>query len=268
MGESQRQRVERHPFSSPVIADVESMCALWAVTMIEVLNGLPDDETLLVSHAALLADARETLKAAATFCGLPASGGVEDFASTQVKPSLYRARAGADRLAAGGWLPAAHALFEDLERPGTPRLLSRIEARRITSAQDAVHALLPGLPAVRASINRLRTLQFGLGRHTASLNSFIWILAALAIRAPAGEMAAAVEKIQMLADDSGLEKTNFAFAHSVGRLLMILQRKQDAQAWMDRIRPEYAKLLAFQQLEAKINDLPCPALCGTADLFR
>ncbi len=79
-------------------------------------------------------------------------------------------------------------------------------------------------------------------------------------------MAAAVEKIQMLADDSGLEKTNFAFAHSVGRS-DDSPAKQDAQAWMDRIRPEYAKLLAFQQLEAKINDLPCPALCGTATCF-
>jgi hypothetical protein len=103
VAESQRQRVVRRPLEFPVIADVEPMAALWAVTMSEVLGALSDDETLLVSHASLLTDPVPTLSTAAAFAGLSTNPReITRFAAEGVKKDLYRSRPPTDQKRQGG----------------------------------------------------------------------------------------------------------------------------------------------------------------------
>lgn len=161
VAESQRQRAMRNPAFAPIIAEVEPMAALWAVTMHGLLMSLRDDATLLVRHDDLYADPVGTLAAAAGFLGLvPAPGALGAFVDRTFHPELRRARppAGHAEAAKGrpDWLALARRLFVALSRgaPGA-RPLTASAARDIARAQRALADRMPLLHAVRASLARL-----------------------------------------------------------------------------------------------------------------
>lgn len=259
VAESQRQRVLRRPQEFPVIADAEPMAALWAVTMIEFLQAVSDDSTLLVGHAGLLAAPSETLATTAAFAGLlPDMADVARFAAEGVKPDLYRSRpiapgpGGKD----GVWMQVAQAMFADLTRAGTPRVLPMAEARSIAGSQTALAALLPGLPAVQATIARMQAVETEKRSRSEALNQVIWSLAPLGAQAPAAALDSAIDRGMAIAESTDLARSNFAFAHTVGRQLLFRGRRADGLAWMDRIRPQFGHLATFAQLEQKLLDLP------------
>lgn len=259
VAESQRQRVARRPHEFPVIAESEPMTALWAVTMWECLQALSDDSTLLVSHADLLADPTATLTAAAAFVGLPpAEAAVARFVAEGIRPDLYRARLPpADPLVQEGvWMQAARALFADLMQGDLPRPLTAARARAHAAAQSRIAALMPGLPAVQASIARMLAVDGARRSRTEALYSLIWALAPLGAQASAPSLAAAIDRATTLAETSDLAQSSFAYAHTVGRLLLFAQRREDALAWLDRIRPQFGHLQAFAQLEQRVQTLP------------
>lgn len=259
VAESQRQRVLRRPHEFPVIAEAEPMAALWAVTMIEFLKAVSDDSTLLVGHAGLLAAPSETLAAAAAFAGLvPDKADIAKFATEGVKPELYRSRptnadfGGKD----GVWMQAAHALFADLTRAGIPRVLTMTDARSIAGTQTALAALLPGLSAVRSTIARMQAVETERRSRSEALNQMIWSLAPLGASAPAAALDRLINQVMALAERTNLAQNSFAFAHTVGRLLLFRGRCADGLAWMDRIRPQFGHLSTFTQLEQKLLELP------------
>ena len=256
VAESQHQRVARRPHEFPVIAGAEPMAALWAVAMTEVLSAFADDATLIVSHAALLANPVPTMAAAARFAGLPeASESIADFAANRVKPEYYRARVSPDAGLDGPWMAAARALFADLMRSAPPRLLPRAEAAAIVAAQSALVALLPGLPAVQDSIRRMQMLLSDRQDRIAALSKFLWIVVPLARSAPLGALVPALDSSSALAEDSDLSNSNFAFAHSVARLYLFAGRKAEGLAWIDRIRPHFGHLKAFDQIAQRLSEL-------------
>lgn len=259
VAESQRQRVLRRPQEFPVIADAEPMAALWAVTMIEFLQAVSDDSTLLVGHAGLLAAPSETLATTAAFAGLlPDMADVARFAAEGVKPDLYRSRPIAPDPGgkAGVWMQAAQALFADLTRAGTPRLLPMGEAQSIAGAQMALAALLPGLPAVQSTITRMQAVETERRSRSEALNQLVWSIAPLGAQAPATALDSAIDRGMALAESTDLAQSNFAFAHTVGRQFLFRGRRADGLAWMDRIRPQFGHLATFAQLEQRLLDLP------------
>lgn len=257
VAESQRQRVARRPHEFPVIADAEPMAALWAVTMAEVLVALADDATLVVSHAALLSDPVPTLTAAAAFAGLPtAPDAIARFAAERVKPELYRARATPGMGPDGTWMSAAKALHADLMRGGTPRPLSRADAAAIAGTQPGLAALLPGLPAVQDSIRRMQAVLADRQNRTAALGRFIWMVMPLAGKAPPAALDTALDSALALAAEGDLAQSAFVFAHSVARLYLFAGRKAEGLAWIERIRPQFAHIPAFEQIAQKLADLP------------
>lgn len=259
VAESQRQRVLRRPHEFPVIAEAEPMAALWAVTMIEFLQAVSDDATLLVGHAGLLGAPGETLAAAAAFAGLvPHKADIAKFATEGVKPELYRSRptnadfGGKD----GVWMQAAHTLFADLTRAGNPRVLTMADARSIADTQTALAALLPGLPAVRSTIARMQAVETERRSRSEALNQMIWSLGPLCAWAPAAALDRAIDQAMALAERTDLAQSSFAFAHTVGRQLLFRGRRADGLVWMDRIRPQFGHLSTFSQLEQKLLELP------------
>lgn len=257
VAESQRQRVERRPHEFPVIADVEPMAALWAVTMSEVLAALTDDSTLLVDHASLLKDPLPTLAAAATFAGLsPEPEVLARFSADGIKQALYRARASTAGHSDGAWMSAARALFGDLTRGGTPRVLSMLEARAICHGQRELISLMRALSAVRPSISRMQNVQQDRQQQYAALGNLVWAIAPLAAKASAPALAKAIEQTRQLAEASNLPRSSFAFSHTVGRLLLFAGRKGEALAWLDRIRPQFGHTPAYRQLEQQVSELP------------
>ena len=257
VAESQRQRVARRPHEFPVIATSESMGALWAVTMIEVLSALSDDATLVVDHAALLAEPVATLAAAADHAGLaPDAATLNRFAAEGVKPGLYRARVPSDAAPVGAWLTAARALYADLVRAGTPRPLPAAEAHGIAAAQSYLRTLKPALSAVRDSIARLSALDAEKRARIDALDAAVRALAPLAAHAPPALQAAVLTRFAALAEGSDLARTSFSFAQAQAQLLISAGRRAEALAWLDRIRPQFAHLPAFGQLEQRAQGLP------------
>jgi hypothetical protein len=264
VAESQRQRVVRRPLEFPVIADVEPMAALWAVTMSEVLGALSDDETLLVSHASLLTDPVPTLSTAAAFAGLSTNPReITRFAAEGVKKDLYRSRPPTDQSARGAWMNVAQALFNDLIRAGTPRQLSMAEARAIGESQRELSSLLLTLSAVRPTITRMQLSQKNREQQQqrqqeqlAALASFIWAIAPLGGYAPKPMIRTAIERSWQLAEESDLAKSSFAFSHTLGRLLLVAGGTGEALAWLDRIRTQFGHAPAYLQLEQEVLKLP------------
>ena len=257
VAESQRQRVARRPHEFPVIADAEPMAALWAVTMAEVLTSLADDATLVISHAALLADPVPTLTAASRFAGLTeASEAIARFATDRVKPGYYRARVAPDAVPDGPWMAVARALFADLTRDGTSRPLPQAEATAIVAAQTGLAALLPGLSAMQDSIRRMQTVLADRQERITALSKFLWAVVPLARSAPRAALAAALDTSIALAEESDLPHSAFVFAHSVARLYLFAGRKAEGQEWIERIRPHFAYLAEFDSIARKLAELP------------
>ncbi len=157
VAESQIQRLKRRPGSFHSVIDApEPMAALWAVTMHEVLAALSDDETLVVTHADLLAEPERTFTAALAFVGLDgAEEGITRIARNSVNPSLYRARV--SEVPRGPWMDAARRFFADLA-PLSGATLPRARAREILAVRGDLTALLPALGAVKATIARLHCM--------------------------------------------------------------------------------------------------------------
>ncbi len=255
VSESQRQRVARGHHDFPVIAEAEPMAALWAVTMAECLAALPDDATLLVGHAGLLADPVPTLAAAAAFAGLaPDPDAVARFAAEGVRPALHRARAGTDEV--GPCLLAARALFDDLARDGLPRRLHAAEARAMAAAQAGIAALAPVLPAVQASLGRLRATGDALRSRNALLTRVVWHLATPAAAAPGPIRDQALEAMLATVGPTPPEELGLAVVHAVGRLLVRAGRRDEAVAWLGRARPAFGGVEAFDQLEQNASGRP------------
>lgn len=257
VAESQRQRVARRPHEFPVIADAEPMAALWTVTMMECLTALSDDATLLVGHAGLRSDPAATLAAAARFAGLsPEPEILARFAAEGVRPELHRAGMTPDEAAASGdvWMRAARSLYADLVEGGLPRPLPAAEARALVEGQTKAAALLPGLPAVRASIARMQQVDATRRARLDALTKFIWPLSALSSHVAAKSLAQAVASAEELAESSDLPVSSFAFAFAYARLLVHSGQQSKALAWLDRIRPQFGHFDAFVQLETRLRD--------------
>lgn len=254
VAQSQLQRVARRPQDFPVIADHEPMAALWAVTMAEVLAAVTDDETIVLSHESLMASPGNTLAAAATFAGLqPAEEKVQRFLSGQFKPELYRARVTEGDVAAGVWMLAARALFRDLLSAGSPRVLRRTEAVEILSRQSGLELLLRSLPAVKESVERLRVVSEDRRNRIDALNGLIWAMAPLVATASAEKLDVLIGRFLVVAEQTDFPQTNFAFGHTLGRLLLHAGRKAMAISWLDRIRDDFGHRAEFVELERKVR---------------
>ena len=259
VAESQRQRAIRRPHEFSVIATAEPMAALWAVTMTECLAALPDDATLLLGHADLLAAPAATLTTAARFAGLAADADrIARVLADGVKPALYRARSSlADPGTGDGvWMQAARHLFDDLLQGGLPRPLPRAAARAIAARQPRIAALQPGLAAVQASIAQMLAVDAARQSRSTAFNLMIWSLAPLGAWAPGPALSDAIDRALALADSSDLAQTSVAFVHTIGRLLLFAGRRSEALAWLDRARPQFGHMEALVQLEQAILDLP------------
>ncbi len=264
VAESQRQRVSRRPHEFPVIADPEPMAALWAVTMLEVLAALSDDETLLVSHAALLTDCAGTLAAAAAFAGLdPNPAVLARFAVEGVNAALYRSRANeVVPLPDGVWMTAARKFYADLVSEGTPRLLPKAAARMIAANQSQLSTLLPGLSAARDSIARMLAVQAKDKDKMRALSRLVWQLASLAAVAPKEQLKTAIPSLVALSHEYDIDRFSFAYAHTVARLMLKAGDKAEAMAWLERIRPQFGHLQDFVRLEELVQKAPSGALSG------
>lgn len=250
VAESQRQRVERRLHDFPVIAGSESMAALWAVTMYEVLASVADDAMLLVSYADIIANPGPTLASAAAFSGIEAdSDRIADFASHGVKASLYRSRAGSFASAGGVWMTAARGLYDDLARSGTPRIIPVAEARLTVDRQHGLVPLMPGLSAVRESIARTRIAQVERQSQVAALEQFIWAIAPLAVRSAESHGETAVARATAVVEDTDLAHASFAVAHTLAQLLMFYGKISETEAWLESVREQFGETEAFLNLE-------------------
>ena len=267
VAESQRQRVERRLHDFPVIEGSESMAALWAVTMSEVLVALSDDATLLVSHADIISNPEPTLAAAVAFLGIEVdSGRIAEFVASGIKPSLYRSRRGSSASFDGTWMAAARELFDDLARAGTPRLLAAAEARIMIERQEGLAALMPSLFAVRESIARMRTAQAERQSQISALEQFIWALAPLAVMSAKAHEGGAIEQAVAVAESVCLTHMSFATAHVVAQLLVESGRVAEAEQWLERIGLKFGQTEQFIELEQTISAISRKFVASAADI--
>ncbi len=248
VAESQVQRVARRPQEFPVIAAAEPMAALWVVSMHEVLSALGDDNTMVVSHADLLRNPAQVLAAIAPFAGLsPSVETVAAFALDGVKPSLYRAHV--SEVSKGPWMAAAQAFVADFGPACGPRSLTRSEARAIIDKQTGLVPLMSGLSAARDSIFRMRESQALHQQTVTDITHYVWILAPLIAHAPSAQLSSAIKKARELAEETPLERSSFAFGHSLTRLYISAGLLDEAANWLDRLRPHFGHVPAYSALE-------------------
>lgn len=252
VAESQRQRVDRRPHLTSVIAEPEPMAALWAVTMHEVLLALRDDRTLLITHADLLADPGLTLSRAVAFAGGEVDPeALERFCREGVKSALYRSRV--DRVVGGAWMGVARSLFDALSALGSGHVLGSADAQRIARAQRKLRAFLPGLEAARLSIARMTSSRDIGEAPIEPLQRLVWILSPLVANASKANLNNAVEQVRGLERDLDVSRTSFAFCHAVVRLYLLAERPDEALLWLDRLRPSYGHYDAFTKLEETVE---------------
>lgn len=241
VAESQVRRARIAP-DDTVITDAASMAALWTVTMHGLLASLPDDDTWVIGHEALISAPRETLAGCARFLGLPIdSAALDGFVRDFHDPALHRARPAAAPPAAG-WPALAAALSADLRAAGLPRRLARIEAASIAEAQAGLRLMLAGLPAVRATLAKACTTPPSpppvLREPPPSpllplLREALWHIGRPVLAAPADQLTALVEKMQGLAGQAPAE---LALNVLLARLLRALGRMDESEAVLRRLR--------------------------------
>ena len=177
VAESQHRRAQRAPSVSRIIAERESMSALWAVTMHSVLMSLPEKGNLLVGHAGLYDDPIGALQACSRFLDIvPELASIERFEAAFFSPALRRSIP-ADAHA-GGWADLANGLYTALVAAGDRMVLSGGMAREIARAQTRLVDQIPMLEAVRTSLGHLRSTSeqaiSDLTDHVKNLSQVIW----------------------------------------------------------------------------------------------
>lgn len=213
VAESQRQRVARRPEAFDAIGGGEAMAALWAVTMHGVLATLPDDRTLLLSHAALYADLSGTMAACGAHLGLAVNPRrIADFAARLPDPRLRRA-SGAPPVR-GPWADIARDLWQSLGQG--PARLSRVRARAIVAGQHRLTAELAGLGAVRASLSRLSDRRAQDAAALSALRRALWVMGGAAGALPvdtAGALMGALDRIGAPPAEAPLASLTAHLAH-------------------------------------------------------
>lgn len=154
VAESQFRRAMRAPTQTMIIADREPMSALWAITMLSLLQSIPDRHNLLLKHSTLYADPKSSLQACARFVGLdPEPATVDNFVTNFFEPTLRRSIPGREDV--GGWSAMASRLYSALADLEDYTELSGVSARAIASTQTQLISQIPLLRAVKVSLARL-----------------------------------------------------------------------------------------------------------------
>jgi hypothetical protein len=184
VADSQYRRAQKAPHQHKIIADRESMAALWAVTMHSILQSLPQADTLMVNHGNLCNNPKVALLACARFLGLdPEQSALEGFSHDFFDPALRRSSPSA--ACTGPWSAMAESLYVALATAGNNARLNESLGRQLASAQTKLTEQIQLLPAARASISHLLTASVietaSLRERVEKLTRAIWALNDLAM---------------------------------------------------------------------------------------
>lgn len=150
---SQIARASRNLRVHRELTDEEDVAALWALTMLNILEHVGPEGALLVVHGDLVYRTGDTLDRIRAYLRVRKIKAAKDFAADFIEQDYHRAKG---EVPDGPWMTIASRLFADIQAAAVDGIVTQAAAAELAAGQGDLHVIRPMLDCARRAVWRAR----------------------------------------------------------------------------------------------------------------
>ncbi len=150
---SQIARASRNLRVHRELTDEEDVAALWALTMLNILEHVGAEGALVIVHGDLIYRTTDTLDRIRAYLRVRKIKAAKDFAAGFIEPDYHRAKG---EVSGGPWMAMAGQLFADIQGAAVDGIVTQAAAANLIAKQDDLHIIRPTMDGARRALWRAR----------------------------------------------------------------------------------------------------------------